>query len=188
MIVGRLTVPDEPVGAHMIAIRIEAFSFLPGFALSQAAATLVGQYLGSGQPSMARRAALTCLAYGASIMCTIGALFILIPGTLVLMVTNEPVFVESVPPLLHVVGWAQLGFATAMILSGAMRGAGDTRTTMMITFVSTYLIRLPVVWWLGMIQGCSLWVVWLVISLDLMLRGAMFAGYFLTGKWQKAKV
>ena len=50
------------VGAHIITVQWEAFSFLPGFAMGTAAAALAGQYLGAGNARMARRAIFACTA------------------------------------------------------------------------------------------------------------------------------
>ena len=53
--------PEEGLqGSHIITVQWEAFSFLPGFAMGTAAAALAGQYLGAGNPTMARRAIMAC--------------------------------------------------------------------------------------------------------------------------------
>lgn len=186
-IVGRLAFPAA-MGAHVIAIRIEALSFLPGFAIGLAAATLTGQYLGVNDPRTARRAVWWCYLYGGGTMACLGLLFCLVPDWLVGLVTDKPEFLEVCPSLLAVVGMAQPGFAACLIFSQAMRGAGDTRTALLLTYASTFLVRLPLVWLLGVHYGYGLWGVWVALSVELMFRGLLFLFAFVFGRWASEKV
>lgn len=181
-------VHPDAVGSHMIAIRIEGLSFLPGFALSLAAATMVGQYLGAGDVRMARRSAWVCLAYGGSLMFVLGLAFILVPEALVRLMTNEPVFLAEVPVLLRIAGFAQIGFAAAMILNGAMRGAGDTLTVMVLSFGSLFLFRVPAVWVAVEWFDAAMPGIWIICSADLMVRGGLSLARFLHGGWAHVKV
>ncbi len=176
------------VGAHIVAIRIEALSFLPGVALGTAAATLAGQFLGAGDPVNARRAVWICFGYGAVFMGVMGAGFILLPELLVRLISNQQPILEAAPPLLFIVGWVQVGFAASLIFSGALRGVGDTRACMAITFGSTYLLRVPLVWWIAVHLGHGLNGVWIALSVELMARGLFFLLRFLHGGWTRVIV
>src|SRR5690606_39047007 len=103
-------------GAHMVAIRVEAISFMPGFAIGTAAATLAGQYLGLGDPERARKSVGLCVLMGCAIMTVLGFMFIFIPEPLVRLVTNEPELLATAPPLLRIVGPVQLFLGAYMIL------------------------------------------------------------------------
>lgn len=186
-IVGRIG--DEAlIGSHGIAIRIEAFSFLPGFAFSLAAATMVGQYLGAKDMRSARKSAWTCWAYSSAIMVTFGIAFMTVPEFFVRIVTDEPSFLRIVPPLLRIAGWAQIGFATSMTLSGALRGAGDTRTTMLLNFFSTYAVRLPLVWFVGIHLHYGITGIWYCLSGELIFRGLIFVVRFFQRGWETTAV
>jgi Na+-driven multidrug efflux pump len=63
-------------GAHMVTVRWESFSFLPGFAMGTAAGALAGQYLGAGSVVMARRAIWACLWIAVAMMGTLGIAFL----------------------------------------------------------------------------------------------------------------
>ncbi|HBS29934.1 MAG TPA: hypothetical protein DEB06_10920, partial [Phycisphaerales bacterium] len=71
LFVGWMAIPGA-LGAHIVTIRIEAFSFLPGFAMSLAAATLAGQYLGAGSPRLARVAVNRCMLVAGAFMGVVG--------------------------------------------------------------------------------------------------------------------
>ena len=201
------------LGAHMIAIRIEAMSFLPGFAMGTAAATLAGQYLGARRPDMAKRSVLTCALIASAIMLSFGVAFVTIPEVLVGFLTQQPEHLEATPVLLFICGWVQVPFALGIVFRTAMRGAGDVKGVMGMTWVSTYLIRLPLAFllsgadivlggagdgagaWLVIpnpmpddffIQG--LWGMWIGMCIDLVLRGLIFTARFVQGGWVKVKV
>lgn len=187
MIVGRLA-NEAAIGAHLVTIRIEAFSYMPGFALGIAAATLTGQYLGAGDPRTARRAAWWCWAYGTGMMVLSGVFFVVFAEGLVAIVTDKPVFLETSPPLLRLSGYVQGGFGTAIVFSAVLRGAGDTLTAMALTYGSTFLVRLPLVYLLGVSLNLGLKGIWYGLCFELMFRGLLFLVSFLRGGWARAKV
>lgn len=187
-VVGRLVNEPNALGAHIIAIRVEALSFLPGVAFSQAASTMVGQYLGSHEADMARKAAWTCWRFAAAFMGVLGLLFIVAPQAFIWMMTDERQFIEPASAVLRIAGFAQLGFSTALVLSGAMRGAGDTRNTMLLTIVSMYGVRVPLVWLIGIVLELGLIWIWVALSFELVFRGVLFLLRFLHGGWARAKV
>lgn len=194
---------DGMTGAHMLAIRIESFSFLPGFAMSLAAATLAGQYLGAGSPRMARVAVLRCAFAGALLMGLLGLAFLFIPRQLVALLSSQPEHLETVPALLRIAGYVQVPFAFAIITRGALRGVGDTKAVFAITWGTTYLLRLPLAYLLSGVdftlpngtvihnptgRDPSLAGLWLGLCSEVVLRCLIFTGRFLQGGWAKTRV
>ncbi|MDX2145984.1 MAG: MATE family efflux transporter [Planctomycetota bacterium] len=195
------------LGAHLIAIRVESFSFLPGFSMGVAAATLAGQYLGAGSPALARRAVLACLAIALSLMAAGGAVFILLPKSLVSIISAQPEHLSLVPPLLIVAGVIQIPFAVSLVLRSALRGVGDTRAVMWITWLTTWAIRLPLVYvcsgvdiplgdgkaienpfapflpWEPGLLG-----LWIGLCTEIVVRGVLFAHRFFVGSWAARRV
>jgi len=187
MIVGRFA-GEGVIGAHMIAIRIESVSFLSGFALSIAASTLTGQYLGLGDARRAKQATMLCWAMGAVIMSAMGVVFFVAPRWLAGFITDAPAMLDLCVTPIRICGPIQIFFATQMVLSGAMRGAGDTRATMWLTTLSTYLVRLPAVYLLGVVWDLGLNGVWFALCGELVFRGTIFGLRFWQGGWAKTKV
>lgn len=199
------------LGAHMIAVRIEAMSFLSGFAMGAAAATLAGQYLGAGRVDMARAAVWRCAAIASVVMMSFGLAFLLMPRTLVGLLSAQPEHLETTPLLLVVCGWVQIPFAFGIVLRSALRGAGDVKTVMVITWISTYAVRLPLAFllcgadlvlgagdgepWLSIpnpmpddfpIHG--VWGLWIGLCADLTLRGLVFTARFMQEGWTRVRV
>ncbi|MFP4354198.1 MAG: MATE family efflux transporter [Phycisphaerae bacterium] len=181
-IVGLLGV-DSAWAAHIVVVRIEAVSYMSGFALGLAAATLAGQHLGSGRSDRARQAVGACWLAGAGVMTFFGLIFILLPGPLVRLVTDEPALLAASPPLLRLIGVVQFFFGSAIVLGHGMRGAGDTRGPLLLTAFSSYFVRLPLAWWFGLKLGWGLWGIWLAMSVELTVRGSIFIARYLRGRW-----
>lgn len=187
MIVGRLA--DQAVlGAHLIVIRIEALSFLPGASMAIAAATLTGQYLGLGDPQRAQRAVLWCWAFATIIMGPVGLVFVAVPRALVWIMTNAQPLIELAPTPLRICGPVQIFLGTHMVLAAAFRGAGDTRSALWLTALSTLGVRLPAVYVAAVILDLGLEGVWYAMSAEIVVRGCIFTIYFLRGRWATVHV
>lgn len=208
LVVGLLGVSSNggALGAHMVAIRIEAFSFMPGFALGSAAATLVGQYLGAGSPSMAAKAVYRCSIGATVFMGLFGAVLIFLGEPIVALLSAQPIHQETVPPLLFIAGWVQIPFALSIVFRSALRGAGDTKSAMWITWITTYAIRMPLAWllsgadiplpdWAGGFTIHNPWPwdwglqgLWIGLCGEIVIRAIWFAKRFAGGKWKQMRV
>ncbi len=160
------TVQPGALAAHIVVIRIEAISYLPGWALAQAAATLMGQYLGLGDSRRARTAVKYCWALAAIIMSAMGTMFLIWAEPLVRCVTAEPRLLDLAPPLLRICGPAQIFLGTAIVLEQAVRGAGDTRPVAVLVIASTFLVRLPAAYVAGVYLAGGIAGIWLAVCLE----------------------
>jgi Na+-driven multidrug efflux pump len=193
---------DGLMGSHVIAIRVEAFSFLPGFAMGVAAGALAGQYLGAGNIAKAKKAVLTCAAIAAGGMGLFGVAFLTLNEEIVALFSDQPTHLDVVPPIIFLAGFIQIPFGVMLVLRNALRGAGDTRAAMIITWSSTFLIRLPLAWFFSGVDvplpgggtipnpgpDWGLWGLWVGLVTELTIRSLLFLGRFLQGGWQRVKV
>lgn len=183
---------DGTLGAHMIAIRVESMSFLPGFAIGSAGAALVGQYLGAGNPEMAMKAARLCWRYAAIFMGLLGIVFLVFPTQLVgLIVPQGPdseLFKSLAGPLVFLCGLSQPLLATALVMKTTMRGAGATRLVMRYSFSTMFFYRVIVVPVAVTFFGMGLTGIWIVMFIDVGTQAFFFARLHFKGDWLKAKV
>ena len=176
------------VGAHMITVQWESFSFLPGFAMGTAAGALAGQYLGAGNARLARKSIWACTGIGMAIMGAMGVFFMTQGAWLTSVISNEPVHLEEVPKLLFACGSVQIFFALGMSLRQGLRGVGDTKWIFAITVGSIYVLRLPLAWILGVSMGYGLAGIWWALSLELVARGVLFLLRFQSSAWERLRV
>jgi len=179
---------DEPVvqglqGAHVIAVQWESFSFLPGFAIGIAAGTLAGQYLGANNVKQAKKAILACVFLAILFMGSIGILMMFAGHALTAIISTEPLHLELVPKLLFIAGVTQIGFAIMMVTRQALKGVGDTVWTFLITSFSSWCIRLPAVWYLGVHLDFGLVGIWYALCGEMIIRAVLFAIRFWQGGW-----
>ncbi len=182
------TLQPGALGAHVIVIRIEAISYLPGWALAVAASTLTGQYLGLGDPSRARQATRYCWLLAGIVMGSLGLIFLAIPAPLVRLVTSEPQLLAITPTLLRICGPAQIFLGTSMVLDQAIRGAGDTRPAMAIVTGSTFLLRVPAAYLIGVHFGGGVAGIWMAICGEILVRSCLLAAYYSSGRWSRVAV
>jgi Na+-driven multidrug efflux pump len=79
-----------------------------------------------------------------------------------------------------------MGFAVMMVIRQALKGVGDTMWTFAITTISSWGIRLPSAWFLGVYLELGLVGIWYALCGEMIIRGTMFFLRFKYGKWAKA--
>ena len=186
-VVNRTEPLNIAAAAHINTVRIESISYMTGFAIAVAVATIVGQSLGMRSPRRAERVAYLGYAMGGGFMALVGVLFILFSQYPAAILADDPQVRDLTARCLMITGFCQSGFAAAIVFGGALRGAGDTFAVMLITMVSILTLRLGGVWLLGQYHQ-PLPVIWVVLAIDLFVRGALIYGRFASGGWKRIKV
>jgi Na+-driven multidrug efflux pump len=177
------------LGSHILTIRAESLSFLPGFALGAASATLAGQYLGLGDPDRAKRAARTAWLAGTALMTGVGLLFIFFPDRIIgAFVPDSPLHLQLATPLLLLSGFCQPFLATTIILKTTFRGTGDTRAVMRYSYGSMFVFRVIGAWFALQYAPNGLFWIWVCMNADVIVQSIVFWRRFEGGKWLHARV
>ena len=174
--------------AQQVVFSAASLSMLPGLAFSVAATTLVGQHLGAGDPKGAARSGWQSTAAAMGWMSLGGLVFFLFPAPIIRLYTNDPDVIAAAISGIRVVGLGQPLQAAAFVLAGALRGAGDTRTTMLVGGASMWGVRLSLAYTFGLALGWGIPGVWIGWCGDWCARGLTFLWLFRRGRWQKLKV
>jgi len=182
------------MAAHGAVLRIESMAFLPGFGFGIAAAALVGQYLGAGRADESRRAARLANRLALLTMTVAAVPMVVAPGGMLsLLIDSPPVVRTGLWPMV-LAGLAQPGFAVAIVMGSALKGAGETIWPMLSTIVGMFAIRVP-----AMLIALHLFVamghrelglvaVWVGILVDLNARGLFNLAVFARGRWRHKRV
>jgi len=182
--------PDDGLlGSHGMAIQMESISFMPGFALGTAAATLAGQYLGAGSKDMAMKAVQACWRVAIVVMGCIGVgLFFGAEHLINIMSPEGGEQAERAVSLVMIVAIAQPFFATAMVMKMSMRGAGATGTVMLYSYSTMLVFRVALLTIMVHFFGADLKMIWYIMTLDIVVQAMVFIFAHFRRKWMDAVV
>ena len=161
-----------PLSGHEIALNCAALTFMVPLGISSAAAVRVGQQLGRMDPAGARRAGWSAIVLGAGFMTCSGLVFVSIPTWIARLFSPDLVVIRTGARLLLVAAAFQLFDGLQTVATGALRGAGDTKTPMLANFVAYWLIGLPVGYLLCFKLGWGAVGVWIGLCAGLMMIGS----------------
>ena len=181
-------ISKEVVAGYTIAIRIVIFTIMPSWGMANAAATLVGQNLGAGQPDRAEKSAWRAGYFNMIFMAIVGVLYLIFAPYLIQIFTSETEAMHSGVMALRIMAGGYVFYGWGMILAQAINGAGDTSTPTLLNFIFFWLVETPLAWLLALQLG---WgqsgVYWsIVIAESLMAVAAMWV--FKKGKLKLVKV
>jgi putative MATE family efflux protein len=176
------------LAAHQVAVQVESISFMPGLGLGVASATLVGQALGAGKVDIAEKGARRTLRLALQIMTALGLVFALFGRALVTVFGATPEVLDLAGLAVRISALEQPSLAVLMVLAGATRGAGDTRTPMWVSAAGVLFFRVPVVYLFAITFGWGLAGVWLGTALDWAARAALMAWSFRRGRWKAIRL
>jgi putative MATE family efflux protein len=180
--------PTAVVAAFSIGMRVEAVAFLPCFALNIAAATLVGQNLGAGRPDEAARATWRVAAVGIVVMTGFAVLFWFGANALAARFTADPLVRGHVAEYLRVAAISEPFLALAMVLNGALQGAGDARAPMWSVLVFQLMLRVPLGYALALPLGWGTSGAWWAMTVSMVAQGLGITWYFRLGRWRHMNV
>lgn len=173
--------------AHNLVIRIESLAFLPGWGYGIAASALVGQALGAKDPDEANAATYEALKQTSLMMVVLGGLMALFPEPLLaFFVHDAEVIAAGIVPL-QIAGAFQIAMGANFVLSGALRGAGDTRWPLYTKVISTWGLRLPITF-IVLLSGGGLVGVWIAMGADFCSQAILAYVRFRQGKWRSMQV
>ncbi len=189
-VISKLPYPGV-VGVHNIAIRIESLSFLPGFAIGMAASTLVGQYLGARNSLMATLTIWRCMKYAIIFMSALGVLFCALPHLFMnLFADGNADLINTGVPVLRAMLLVEPVFAACMVMKMSLRGAGDTRRVMLVSYGVNFFFRVGVVWlWYTLApHTMTLWGIWLIFAFEMSVQTFILYRMVKGKKWTKLQV
>ena len=170
--------------SHNIAGTIESYTYLPALGFGVAAATLVGQNLGAGQPQNAKRLGILSNILSIFMMVIMGIIIFIFSGNLVrFFTTNQEIIYLSVF-VLRLISISQIFLSTSLVISSALQGAGDTKFPMYLTLAGIWGFRVIFGYIFAIIFKFGLIGIWISIVLDITIRSIILYKRFLSEKWK----
>lgn len=171
------------LAAHSLGISVESLCYMPGYGISEAATTLVGQSMGARRPSLMKRFAYISVAMGMSVMTVMGIIMYVFAPLMMGILTPDLEVQHLGAMCLRIEAMAEPMFAIAIVCYGCFVGAGDTLVPSGMNFVSMWAVRLTIAAILAPTYGLK--GVWIAMCVELCFRGAIFLARMRWGHWAK---
>lgn len=182
------SIGSEAVAGATIALRIMMFMIMPAWGMSNAAATLVGQNLGAGEPGRAEAAVWRIGWYNMVYLVGVSALFFLLPRQLVGLFSSDPSVIAIGSEWLRILSYSFFVYGWWMVTVQAFNGAGDTVTPTKINLVFFWLIQIPLAWYLALHLGLAQSGVFWAVFVSETSVGLFTLWLFTRGKWKATRV
>lgn len=184
-----------PLAVSNIALSINTLAFMPLVGISMAAATLVGQYQGRRDSATAAKAGWNALRVGLVYMTFMAASYLVLPRlyfTLFATAGGDGFTLDELVGLgryllIMMAAWGLLD-AVNLVLSGALKGAGDTRFVMWYSTLGAWGLLVPGEWLIIYVWNGGILLAWSWLALYIMILSFGFWWRFRQGAWKSIDV
>lgn len=172
---------------HQVCMNIQALSFMTGQAFAVSATTLMGQSLGKRRTDIAQAYCSRTRKVGLVFSLFLALTFILLGKQIVGLYNSDAEIIEIGGRIMLFVAFLQPFQSSQFIIAGGLRGAGDTRATAIVTFITVLLVR-PIVAITLVHFGLGLYGAWLALATDQIIRSGLVLYRYNSGKWKLIKL
>jgi len=176
------------VAGYTIAIRLIVFAILPSWGLANAAATLVGQNLGAGEPERAETSAWRAGIYNTVFLFGVAIVFVAAAGPMIRLFTSEAAVIAYGVSCLRWVSYGYPAYAWGMVMVQSFNGAGDTYTPTVINFFCYWLFQLPLAYFLAHGGGFGATGAFMAIAIAEAAIAVIGILVFRRGRWKNRTV
>jgi len=176
------------VAGYTVSMRIFIFAILPSWGMASAAATLVGQNLGAGQPKRAEQAVWRAGWYNMIFLGVIAAAFVTFARPLVSIFTDDASVIQVASQALRLVSYGYVFYAWGMVTSQAFNGAGDTYTPTLISLGTNWALQMPLAWVLAFKLGFGPNGVFSSVAISASIYAVVSVLLFRRGTWKQQRV
>ena len=179
---------SNAVAGYTFGIRVILFALLPSWGMANAAATMVGQALGAGDPERGERAVWKAGFYNMIFLGIVGVLFIAFAPQIIWFYTSDPNVAQYGVDCLRIVAYGFLFYAYGMVLGQSFNGAGDTWTPTVINLFVFWLWEIPLAYVLSVALGLGPRGVFIAITIAFSTLAVVSGAVFRQGRWKRKVV
>ena len=163
-------------------------SLLPCFGFGIAVQTLLGNSLGSNNFDLARRYGFEAAKIATYYTLFLGAIYIIIPQYVLLIITTDQSIIETAKPALRIAGYAQIFYATGVVLANGLQAAGKTLFVMTSEIIANLFVFVPIALLLGVYLKLGLVWTWAALPAYIIVYTTIIVVKFHFMKWGKEEV
>ncbi|POY36566.1 MATE family efflux transporter [Solitalea longa] len=179
---------SDALAGYTIAIRVVIFAILPAWGMANAAATLVGQNLGAGQPERAERSVWRTAYFNMLFLGAVGILFWIFAHFIVGFFSTDAAVIKYGTQCLQYVCLGYVFYAYGMVISSSFNGAGDTRTPTILNLFGFWAIQIPAAYFMAVHLDMGPKGVFIAIVLAESILATVAILVFKRGTWKLVKI
>ena len=184
------------IAANTVVMRVDGFAMMPNFTFGTAMTTYTGQNIGANRVDRVEEGTKGGLKIGLAVSVVLVGLILLFGKYLMEMFTSTPEVIDLGQQMLRTLAVGYVAMAVTQILSGVMRGAGDTMTPMWISIITTVVIRVPIAYGLefftrpegGAMGSGAPTPLFLSLLLSWVIGAVLTAIAYRMGRWKKKSI
>ncbi|MCA1577790.1 MAG: MATE family efflux transporter [Acidobacteria bacterium] len=179
---------SDAVAGYTFGIRVILFALLPSWGMANAAATMVGQALGAGNPQRAEQAVWKAGFYNMIFLGIVGLLFIFFAPQIIGFYTSDPNVAQYGVDCLRIVAYGFLFYAYGMVLGQSFNGAGDAWTPTIINLFVFWLWEIPLAYVLAVVLQMGPRGVFIAMTIAFSTLAVVSGAVFRLGRWKRKVV
>lgn len=176
------------VAAHHLATTAESLSYMPASGFSVAATTLIGQSLGAGEKEDAENFGRLCFILSLFAGVFSGLMLYIFPRQLMSLFSKDAAVIEEGVGALRIIAFVQPLFNATIVLTGVLRGAGDTKVPLYAALGGMWFVRLISAYIFINVFNWGLKGAWLGMLLDLSIRFVIVFYRYIKKDWLNAEI
>lgn len=178
----------EIIAAFTNGLRIESAIYVIAFALNNANAVIIGNLLGEGRQTDAFISGILTGIMGVVII-TIQTILVIYNAEYVSrFLSGNTIVVRESMGYLYIAMLSEPVMAWAVILSGGLIGAGDTKNVMKIVVGSQWLVRLPVAYFAAIYFKQGAVAIWWAMNMSILAHAVFVSIRYFNKKWLMKEV
>lgn len=177
---------SEIITTNTIIMRVDGFAMMPNFSFGMAMTTYVGQNIGARKTDRVHNAAKDGLKISLLVCVVMTGLILIFGKSLMSIFTDTAYVIDLGSRMLRTMAIGYLFVCITQVLSGIMRGVGDTMTPMIISIISTVVIRVPIAYLLAYLTDHQYpEVLFISLVISWVLGGLITIAFYAKGSWKK---
>jgi MATE family multidrug resistance protein len=177
---------EVQMAAHQIALQVCQFSFLPAWAVAEAAAVLAGQAIGARRQELVMRVAHLGLAVAGAYTMLCSLAFAVGAHAITAGFTSDHALASVAIRLLYVAAVFQTFDGANIVARSVLRGVGDVRFAAVVGVITAWVLTPPLTWLLGYRAGMGAFGGWLGLCLETIVGAVVLWRRLNAGHWRVA--
>ncbi|MGB4450600.1 MAG: MATE family efflux transporter [Tepidanaerobacteraceae bacterium] len=131
------------IACNVIVMRVDGFAMMPNFTFGMAMTTYAGQNVGAKKLDRVEEGTRHGIAIAVGVSTVITIIILIFGRYLMNIFTDTSELVDLSMRMMRILAIGYVVMAITQVLSGVMRGAGDTVTPMWLSLITTIFLRVP---------------------------------------------